>query len=264
MDRTFIFSRKGIEDKYDEDARRTFERLKAIAGRSFDFVAVEGDPIPEPFRKASEENPSKLIPVGDIDFIRGYLKKADAADPDMRTIEIPSSLIPFAGRFYRKMSGREVLEGGYADVGKWFLKDATEAKKWTSALCLNDASGYIDPNRTYVVSGLVDVEAEYRCFALNDEILGVQAYAGNPLSFPSGEGIRTMIEAYRAEKRPKAYVLDVAVIRSDGGERKTVPMEVHPFAACGLYGFMDDRIGVMLDAGYSWYLKGDGLNPDRA
>ena len=264
MDRTFIFSRKGIEAKDDEDARRMFERLKSCGRASLDFAAVEGDPIPEFFRKIAEKNPSKLIPVGDMDFIRSYLKRAGASDPNMTTLEIPDSLLPFAGRFYRRMSGREVLEGGYADVRKWFLKDASEAKRWTGILCLNDASGCIDPERTYVVSGLLKIKAEYRCFVLKDEVLGVQAYAGDPLVFPSGERIREMIEAYKAEKRPGAYVLDAAVAETEDGEAQTVPIEVHPFAACGLYGFMDDRIGVMLDAGYSWYLRGAGLRPERA
>jgi len=63
-----------------------------------------------------------------------------------------------------------------------------------------------------------------------------------------------MVNAYREEPHPEAYTLDVGVRRGVQGAI-TEPIEVHPFVACGLYGFDGDALPDMLAKGAEWYRK---------
>ena len=79
---------------------------------------------------------------------------------------------------------------------------------------------------------------------------------------PDSKTIKNMVDAYaKVEPHPGAYTLDIAVIKDDSGENnnkknnKTVPLEIHPFVACGLYGFYERELLDMLEEGFMWYLK---------
>lgn len=76
------------------------------------------------------------------------------------------------------------------------------------------------------------------------------------MMFPGSDAVHDMIALWRGsgEPHPKAYTLDVGIIADkETGEHVTVPIEVHPFVACGLYGFSDPVIADMLVAEYEWY-----------
>ena len=67
------------------------------------------------------------------------------------------------------------------------------------------------------------------------EIVGLQNYAGDFMSFPDTYKIQQMIDAYI--KAQIAYTLDVGIFGND-----TFVIEVHDFFSCGLYGFSNHNI----------------------
>ena len=255
MDRLFVFSNEGLKDRENDDFRILHNELKRTAVRNLDYAAAEGE---EETVRAYGGFPARIritVPVGDLNFVRTFLEKENAADAGMTPLEIPPYLRRFAGREYFIAYGREIKGTEYADASKWFVKDASELKSWNSLLYDGDVSRIIDPDRRYAVSRKIEIVSEYRCFVYEDEVQAVQRYAGNPLVFPNGNIIGEMTRCALPYERPDAYTLDIAVMKTERGALSTVPLEMHPFVSCGLYGFVPDRAGDMLEAGYRWYLE---------
>lgn len=215
----------------------------------------------------NESDFATIVPVGDLGFVSRWLTlMPNAADPSMTPIEIPPALRKFAGRRWRLSLGDELL-GDDFDSHKTFLKDADTLKKWNSLLCGGDMSGLVDRDTTYAVSEKVDFLSEWRTFVNDGRIVGIENYLGDPTLFPEREILFDMVRKMQAAgEAPGAYTLDVGVMAagstshlrstqiSDG--HATVPIEVHPFVACGLYGFSDPReLPDMIISGYNWYYK---------
>ena len=134
----------------------------------------------------------------------------------MWPIEIPKELRQphLLNREYKLLDYRDVE----VLTGKKFIKYASELKVFSywddvQALVKNN---YIKPG-VYVVSELVDIQAEYRIFVHRDKIVGIQFYDGNPLKLLSAENlkrIQEMVLRYSTNStRPKSYTLDVAILK---------------------------------------------------
>lgn len=198
-----------------------------------------------------------VVPIGDIPFVESFLPDGYHISP----IEIPECLGKYTGRLYGITDGYVILrEAKTIDLDKFFVKDATCLKSWNNLLYDGaDISRFIIPEHKYVVSDRVDFLSEYRVFVLNDEVVGAPYYLGDPTVFPNGETVRAMVREYKQDKnRPAAYTLDVGIIKAEknGYEyEQTVPIEVHPFAACGLYGIEDMSLLKMYELGWEWCRK---------
>ena len=254
MDRLFIVSRDAVEDKTDRDSFILYDELKRTAARNLDYVIMDDEELPKYITESPQYRIRMTVPVGGIDFVRSFLEKEHARDAKMTPLEIPEYLRKFTGREYRIMKGADIIGTSLADASKWFIKDASELKTWNSLLYGRDVSGMIDPERLYSVSEKINILSEHRTFVYMDGVQAVQRYAGNPLVFPDANAVTQMVDTTSRHRRPEAYTLDLAVIQRKDGSVATVPLEMHPFVSCGLYGFMPDRIGTMLEAGYRWYL----------
>ena len=196
-----------------------------------------------------------LIPLGDLNWARNWLSHVpDAADPALTPIEIPNAMLPFVGREYFWLLGKDI-GSEHRDGSNWFLKDVDTLKKWNSLLYECDLSEFIEDDTLYSISEKVNFLSEWRVFVYEDAEQGAYNYLGDPMMFPDSDTVHEMIAAWRddaLDPRPRAYTLDVGIM-SDGNVRRTVPLEVHPFVACGLYGFSAPIIADMLIAGYEWY-----------
>lgn len=254
MDRLFIISRDAVEDKTDRDFLILYDELKQTATRNLDYVIMDDEELPKYITDSPQYHIRITVPVGGIDYVRSFLEKEHARDAGMTPLEIPEYLRKFARRDYRIMKGADIIGTPLADASKWFTKDISELKTWNSLLYDGDISRMINPERMYSISEKVDILSEYRVFVYMDEVQAVQHYIGNPLVFPNANTIKQLVDTTRVNSRPDAYTLDVAIIQNKDGRTATVPLEMHPFVSCGLYGFMPDRIGAMLEAGYKWYL----------
>lgn len=259
MDRIFLFQNKfKDEDKIDD--RLLYNVIDTYANRSLDTLkVVDADEIVCSKHVNKEWNREKIIPVGDIDFVSKWLLKNAGVDK-MKPIEIPETLRRFTGREYSIIKGMDIDNQKYTS-DKFFFKDADNIKNWNSLLYRGwDIANKIDSETHYVVSEYIDIVSEYRVFVHRDEVQACQHYLGNPLIFPDGDMISKMVEEYTAEDRPKGYTLDVAVMQTVINNKvmyNTVPLEVHAFAACGLYGFSEPIILPMLEQGYLWYAQGN-------
>lgn len=252
MDRLFVVSSAALADPDGVDTRILHEELKKTAARDLDWVVTDEQEVPERAKKLARV----AIPVGGIEFVRERLRRAGAKDAEMTPLEIPEPLRGMAGREYFVAKGSEIAGTEYTDADRYFVKDASRLKSWTSLPHDGDVSRMIDPGRAYVVSEKIDLLSEYRCFVHMDEVKAVQRYAGHPLVFPDPATISEMVARMAASERPDAYVLDVAVKRAADATTSTVPIEAHPFVSCGLYGYVPDAVGDELEAGYRWYLEG--------
>lgn len=243
MDKLYVIS-PGYEKAEPVDSAVILD-LKQYMGWHCDKYIVQDEP-------ACGWN-ADTIPVGNLVFVAKAMSAVLGTPACVKPIEIPDSLLSFCRREYKKMPGSKIIGAEYADASKYFIKDISELKSWNSLLQIGDVSAQIDPDRMYSVSTKLNFGAEYRIFVCRESILGIQRYVGDPLIFPDAETVRAMIKAYDAEEHPRSYTLDIGI--TDNG---TVPIEVHNFCSCGLYGLYDRDILIMLQDGWDWNLSHPG------
>ena len=190
----------------------------------------------------------KVIPISSVEHTRKWLNTN--FHTSLKPIELPEVLMKYSPG-YQKLTGEELLKLGY-DNDKYFIKRIDKMKSWTSLMNpYESARPHISKNGLYAISPIHFVLAEYRIFVYCGDILGCQHYSGSPIAFPNEEIISKMVYEYITA--PKAYTLDVMVT-----PEATIPLEVHPFVACGLYGFQDMKLLDMWEKGLDWYIKKEG------
>ena len=172
----------------------------------------------------------------------------------MYPIEVPKEL--------RKehLLNREYQIMDYRDVeklqGRKFIKYASELKVfsyWDDVQILVKNNSIRPGN--YVVSELIDIQAEYRVFVHKDEIVGIQFYDGNPLKIISEEQLKRvqeMVLRYSSNTtRPMSYTLDVAILKNN----KISIIEIHPWCSVGLYGCTGGFLPDAYINGFKWYVQ---------
>jgi len=164
------------------------------------------------------------IPIGSVEFVHGYFKTIH--NKSLKPINIPTELLK------PEYLARNVFIGTKDDVDReYFVKSNEQIKSFTEVT--SDKS--IIPDGEMMISELIDIESEWRCFVYKNKLVGVQNYSGDFTKFPDVKVINEMIVDYKSQ--PISYTLDVAVSKG-----KTVVIEVHDFYSCGLYGFADYNI----------------------
>lgn len=173
------------------------------------------------------------IPVGTIEFTRRALVHQGYTDV-LRPIEVPYFLQNdrFLNREYRI-----ALKDELPSNGKYFIKKASALKSsLPEVVDMRDfQKDRYSQGDLFVVSGVLDLESEFRVLVCNDDVVGVQYYNGDCLAFPDAAAIReTVTEIWKQRLRgkllPNAYTLDFGV-----GEQGTSLIEMHNFVACGTY-----------------------------
>lgn len=259
MDKIFLVQKEYVEDRYNIEEEALFKLIRLYAPRHLDkYELVEYDKLKEvvgEYREKGIDIKKRLIPVGNINFVGRTLQEIfQREDVSQKPIEIPDVLGKYTHRYYAKFKGKFLKRD--LDTSKYFIKDIDTLKKWNNLLYLGrDVSEFIEDDTTYSVSEIIDIKSEYRVLVLNDEIIGCQYYLGDVLTFPNKHTLKTMVEDYKNDKtRPRAYTLDVGVIEEDGRDI-TVPLEIHVFTSCGLYGFFDEKLLNMLSYGFEYCVK---------
>ncbi len=254
MDRCFIIDEKFIKTKGDLLGQEYKMILHEYTKSSMDKYIITNNL----FCPSITENINgfvrnyKCIPVGDIAFIKNALEVTTGSNK-MNPLEVPKELYSFLQREYKIIPGKEI-KNDILTSDKYFIKDATELKTYNNLLNPYSAKYEIDINHNFVVTEMVNFLSEFRVFIYNDKIQSIQHYLGDPLIFPDSNIIKKCIKAYSKVKHPKSYTLDIG-IRMYEENLITEPIEVHPFAACGLYGFHDECILNMLENGWDWYIQ---------
>ncbi len=204
---------------------------------------------------------SLWIPVGSVDFCEKLLREWYGVEYIYPLNIPPQLLVPqYTGRKVAYCSSsaewEEILSGNAGfDPQHLFVKRADRAKAEPAFFFPEERGNApffgIPKGRCYLVSeSLLDIKSEWRAFIWNGRILDIRCYSGDFWTFPDRKAVEGMVAAY-TDNPPRAYTLDVAVL----GDGRTVIMEVHNFIACGLYGFEDSRIPLMLAAGVRYELR---------
>lgn len=192
------------------------------------------------FTSSIESKLERFIPVGSLQFVLGYIKTYFPNHLLPMPRNIPSCLM------LPEFMGRNVFLGTEKDVqGLKFVKSSTEFKSLTGIYSKV-------PRGNYIISDIIDIQAEYRGFVHNNQIKGIQYYSGDCTIFPDCKKIKEMVSHFANHNPPPAYTLDVAISDSNN----TVIIEIHDFFSCGLYGFEDyEALPYMFSHWWHWYLN---------
>ncbi len=175
------------------------------------------------------------VPVGSVEFVQEYLEQFHGQTVKPRNVPRELATHEFAGR--------HIVNGTEKDVPtyKWFAKD-TDTIKAPYVIDEKD----LKPGN-YQFSNYIEFTSEWRAFVWRNELVGLQNYSGDFTQFPSVDRIHAMMLAFNG---PCAYTLDVGMYMGD-----TFVVEVHDFFSCGLYGFSDSILPIMLGGWFNEFLR---------
>jgi hypothetical protein len=186
-----------------------------------------------------------VIPIGSVEFVQSYFSHCHGIEC-VRPLNIPRELEPFANRKIEKLYG--ITEVSFEEDK--IVKSMTGIKKFCSLISAERGTTIL-PKDDYVISDLLDIESEWRCFVYRGKLIDAKCYSytRTPFCIPDRYLIIDMIRAYKSS--PTAYTLDVCVDLYN----KTSILEVHNFFSCGLYGFNDYEAYLsMIISGIRWQI----------
>lgn len=218
-----------------------FEIIQAIKYQNWyrrenlhEFVLVEKD----------NGTYADYIPIGSVEFVEKHLRTYHNIEV-VKPLNIPDELFPFAKRFVKRVPRADIWKILF-DKNALFIKDDDRIKGFSDICSANTNL----PICNYIVSELIDIKSEWRCFVRNGELLDIKCYSGEFDVMPNIDEVKNMIKAYK--NSPPAYTIDVAITEND----ETVVIECHNFFSCGLYGFNDYRYMVdMFIKAYKWQIN---------
>ncbi len=247
MDRLFVVDITALLE-YGADGELIRYICEHYISKALDRVVYTGNPSCEK-SVTYRSREYRVIPITSVEKTEEYLRTVYGKD--MPPVEVPQELRQYRPD-YSTFKGSDIPKDKLNS--KYFIKRIDKLKSWNSLLYDGDVSSYIKPDALYSVGLRHNILSEWRIFVYKGEVMACQNYLGEPMEFPDPELIKLMIYQYK-DNAPSAYTLDVAVTANVGEKIKTIPLEVHPFVACGLYGFEDKVIPDMWDAGFQWYLQ---------
>lgn len=126
-----------------------------------------------------------------------------------------------------------------------FIKPEGYAKQFVAGPVSNKENallfyGHVPDDTDIMLSEVIDIVSEYRCYVLNGELLGIKHYLGDIRQFPDVMDIDNMVSNYKSQ--PKAFALDIG-ITSRGN---TILIECNDAWSLGNYGLNDKQYAHML------------------
>lgn len=180
---------------------------------------------------------------GSVGAVHRALVRLGITKPDVPTA--PVELAPFYGRRVWKSTMKEVR----STEGPIFLKPLHAQKAFTGYVRkgdLDDVSrtAHLEDDFAVLLSEVVPIVSEWRCFVLEGKCVGARPYAGHyDAPAPQIKLVDTCISAL-GEKAPVAYSIDLARL-VDGS---TVVVEVNDAYALGAYGLPSIPYAQMIEA----------------
>lgn len=242
IDNLEVFTLKEILDKQKFLHQYTFMKLEDLTNDSLLSKRIDI---------------KNSIPVGTIDFVQTYLNKIHGIDK-MNPIEVPRVL---QHKKYLKRRYSIIDKSNLPKSGYHFIKYVSQLKQFTYTGMIENMK-YESYRETknfkdgfYQISEIVDILSEYRCFILQDKIIGIQYYDGDCTVLPNEQDIellKEMVIRYSLDNtRPQSYTFDIAIIK----DRGLALIETHPFTSVGLYGLYTSELPYCYKFGLDWYIK---------
>lgn len=184
-------------------------------------------------------NPNNIV----VSFIEDTIKhfKTLGINPPL-SINIPSELMKYAKRNIRYMTMGEFKQDTQIPV---FVKPNRFAKEFGAGIIRKQNSkeflfNDITDDTPVLVSDVIDIVSEYRCYILKGDLKGIKWYIGDIRIFPDVKVIDAAIADYKSA--PSAYSLDVGITK----EGETIVVECNDFWSIGNYGLNDTTYANML------------------
>ena len=190
------------------------------------------------YNTSIEEAEAECIPIGSVEFGIQYLKHFH--NIDYKPIAIPIEIDPqsYPDFWKRRIATNEhdvIMElfSHCPETDQIFVKQVDKPKGLTGIYNCGSTFPTLEPGE-YLISPVVEIDSEWRCFVYEHKLVGVHNYAGDFTAWPDIPLIKEIISAYQSA--PIAYTLDVGINKNE-----TFIIEIHDFMSCGLYGFADDK-----------------------
>lgn len=177
-----------------------------------------------------DDSYKNCIPVGSVEYVTEFYKKHFNIEK-INPINIPASLMKY------KYLKRNIMSATKENInklpeGEYFIKDISKIKGLVDIV----NKKYIPVNDNILISKIIDIKSEWRCFVYNNKIIGLKNYSGDFISVPNIELIQEMMDEFK--EAPSAYTIDVGI---EENTNDTFLIEIHDFFSCGLYGFDDSK-----------------------
>jgi hypothetical protein len=178
---------------------------------------------------------AEVFIAGDMDAMHGAMSqlKIDIPAPD----DYPESLIPFLHRRVWRTTLDEV-ERGVSDMEgpPIFMKPSARRKSFTGRVFSSSGDfayvGRVSRRQEVWCSEVVTWRSEYRVYVIDDEIVGIDHYSGEPGVALDLNVVRAALAAYRYSGRaPSAYGIDFGVLVTG----QTALVEANDGYALGAY-----------------------------
>lgn len=186
--------------------------------------------------------PDKIIPIGSVEFIQEALRFFRL--PPLRAVNIPPELddMKYKRRKVWRLHNKVELQTLVMEIGTDLLVKPAGSPKSFDTITTRYMREVPDKEPLFASELLADITAEWRVFVLRGRILDIRPYMLHNWVCPD----RNLVEEMARKVSLPACTIDTAVLET--GE--TVLLEVHPFLACGLYGF--DGPDILRMASTAW------------
>ena len=185
----------------------------------------------------------RSLPLGDDAFIMGAMPAMHGAMKQLGIpVPAPNDYPDSLRDFFHRRIWRSTLRDLEAQVWSGrsqpvFAKPAERRKDFTGRVFAGNDDLYFlgATSRRQVIwcSDVVDWVSEYRFYVVDDQIVGMDHYAGNESVRPSIESVQDALRTYRASGHaPAAYGIDFGVLAT--GE--TALVEANDGYSLGAYG----------------------------
>jgi hypothetical protein len=216
-------------------AQRGYEVIR------FDFAAIDSGLLDDDLLN----RPDEMVVRGGVGTIRRILQRAGRPAPP--NFDLPESLQSrIARRHWPSTLGevrRLVNSEGFQPL---HVKPLLEHKlfKGTVVRAFRDliATAHIPAETPVLVQEYVEFVSEWRAAILNDRVLNIAHYLGDPLLFPDPQVVRDAVTEF--EGRPVAFCMDWGVTSAG----QTLLVEINDGYSFGNYGLRGPEFTAMIEA----------------
>jgi len=190
-------------------------------------------------------------PIGSVEFVEQFARTRGVLGMPAKPLNVPGALVD------TELVGRPIWKGVTAATvpaalpAQVFAKSAARYKGFVDIVDRASLPEALAAHGPLDLSAVVDFGDEWRAFVHAGQLVGLHCYSGLFSAVPSTSFIEKAISAISSGlPKLRSYTIDIGFV----GDTEAI-VEVHPFVACGLYGFRDYRILLsMFDHGYGWLL----------
>lgn len=194
------------------------------------------------FFEEIEEVPARKtnIVIGSIEETVKHFNRIGVPIPD--PLNVPPELMKYVKRDYKVITMGELRANPKPPLfikPSDFVKGYNLTEKFSAGVFKNESSirmffGFVPDDFRIVISEVIEMVTEFRCFVNNGKLVGIQRYIGDFTKFLNPEIVKQAIADYTSA--PRCYTIDFAV--TDSGD--TVLIELNDLWSVSHYGIESD------------------------